>query len=354
MDRTSTPSLEDRPDVPTVSPQLLGPGEVLVRVGAVGVSGCRLERANAAASAVPTSPDGLPATLGNEIAGWVNRVGPGVHGVYEGQPVAILSVQGCGACRNCLRGEDNYCENNHPGAVVRNGGRDSLDPFILVRDERQLVPLPANVSPIQAAPLLGAALTALHAIEGAADRLTPDATTVVIGSGAVGHLIIQALRATSNPRIVAVDLRPESLELAKRCGADVQILATDTLDSDLREATEGHGAVAVFDTVGSDRTLAHAAAIVDTNGWVGIVGLGGGTLPVSVPILPFGVTVRSTVMGSRRNLTEVLSMAAQGALVPTTTTYCLSDAGGAFDDVSRGAVIGCAVISVNPQYVFPD
>src|SRR5690606_13545967 len=66
----------------------------------------------------------IPFTLGHENAGWVDALGPGVVGLEVGQPVAVYGPWGCGRCRRCSLGEENYCEVQPVGTPVGGLGRD--------------------------------------------------------------------------------------------------------------------------------------------------------------------------------------------------------------------------------------
>ena len=90
-------------EVPVPAP---GPGEVRVRVAGVGLCHSDILFLDAEPGRFPNSP---PYTLGHEIAGWVDEVGPGVTGLSAGDAVVASSHLGCGLCSFCRRGYDNYC-----------------------------------------------------------------------------------------------------------------------------------------------------------------------------------------------------------------------------------------------------
>src|SRR6478736_3487642 len=96
-------------DLPRPQP---GPGEVLLRVLAAGV--CRTDLA-----LLRTGGDGLalPVTLGHEVVGEVMELGEGVAGPRRGSVVAVYELLGCGRCRACARGRDNFCREAIPGAI---------------------------------------------------------------------------------------------------------------------------------------------------------------------------------------------------------------------------------------------
>lgn len=330
------------PNLEHIDPPTYGAGDVLLRVGGAGVCHSDLHLLyDFGEGAVPWQ---LPFTLGHENAGWVRAVGAGVVGVQPGQPVAVYGPWGCGSCHACVSGRENYCSGRAAGSPVAGlGGNGGMADLMVVPGLRHLVALPDSLTPIEAAPLTDAGLTPYHAISGARSRLVPGAAAVVIGAGGLGHLAVQILRATTDVTVVAVDTRPGALQLAEQCGADAAVLAGPDAAAAVRDGAHGDPA-AVFDMVGSDETLRLAAQLVGPDGWIGIVGLGGGTLPVSLFGLPYGVIVRSTYWGTLPELHEVLALAARGDLVPRITTFPLSRAVEAIEAVAAGSVMGRAVV----------
>ncbi len=327
-------------EIPTPTP---GPGEVLVRVGAAGV--CHSDIHVLYEFTPSLAPWPLPLTLGHETAGWVDALGAGVSGPAVGTAVALYGPWGCGICRMCSEGAENYCRHAGPGAAVGGLGRDGgMADYIVVPSTRFLVPLPEGLTPENAAPLTDAGLTPYHAVRRADRVLTPGSVAVVIGVGGLGHLAVQILKATTAATVVAIDSRAVSLELASSCGADVVMQADGDSPARIRELTSGRGAEAVFDMVGTDGTLAVAAAMVAGNGHIGVVGAAGGTIPVSMGRVPFGVTVTPTYWGTRPELVDVLDLAANGRLITQTELYPLSRATDAYAAVRDAKVAGRAVV----------
>lgn len=245
----------------------------------------------------------LPFTLGHENAGWAHAVGEGVTNVRVGQAVAVYGPWGCGTRARCQLGIETLCENPAEAPVAGGGGGLGLDggmaDLMLVPNARQLVALPDGLEPVTAAPLTDAGLTPYHAVRRSWPKLTPTSTVVVIGVGGLGHLGVQILRATTGAWIIAVDTRPEALRLAVESGADQTVTAGDTAAAEIRDATQGLGADVVLDFVGSDITLALAAAVVRNMGDITIVGIGGGTLTTGFFQMPYDVSVQTTYWGSR-------------------------------------------------------
>ena len=141
----SEPTFEDVPDPDP------GPGQVTVRIGGAGA--CHSDLHLMYEFEPGALPWGPPFTLGHENAGWIDAVGPGVTGLETGQPVAVYRPWGCGGCRRCRLGMENYCERQAEIGVFGGGlGQDGgMAPRMLVPQARWVVPL-ADLDPVSAAP----------------------------------------------------------------------------------------------------------------------------------------------------------------------------------------------------------
>jgi propanol-preferring alcohol dehydrogenase len=302
---------------------------------------------------VGTLPWGPPFTLGHENAGWVHALGPGVAGLEVGQAVAVYGAWGCGSCARCQVGAENYCE-NPAGAPVPSGGGglglngDMAELMLVPAAARHLIPLADAMDPVAAAPLTDAGLTPYHAVRRSWPKLVPGSTAVVIGAGGLGHLGVQILQATTAARVIAVDTRPEALALARDGGAEITLTSGADAANEIRENSKGRGADVVLDFVGSDDTLALAAAVVRPAGDLTIVGIAGGSLPVSFFAVPYEVSIQTTYWGSRPELVEVLELAAAGLLRPKITTFGLDAALDAYRAIQTGKLEGRAVIVPSP------
>jgi alcohol dehydrogenase, propanol-preferring len=331
------------PELREIAVPVAQPGEILVRVAGAGVCHSDIHVLYEFPESFAAWP--IPMTLGHETAGWVDTLGDGVDGPPVGTPVAVYGPWGCGICRMCAEGAENYCRAAGPGAPVGGLGRDGgMAEYLIVPSPRFLVPIPDGLSPEAAAPLTDAGLTPYHAIRRADRVLTPGSVAVVMGVGGLGHLAVQILKATTAATVVAIDPRAVALELATACGADVVLRADDDPAARIRDLTGGRGAEAVFDMVATDGTLAVAAAMVAGNGHIGVVGAAGGTIAVSMGTVPFGVTVTPTYWGTRPELIDVLDLAAAGRLVVRTEQFPLSRATDAYAAVRDGKVAGRAVV----------
>ncbi|MFC4149681.1 NAD(P)-dependent alcohol dehydrogenase [Micromonospora mangrovi] len=338
--RMTAPGVLEQVDVPTPE---AGPGEVLLRVGAVGACHSDLHILDAAEGAFP-----VPLTLGHEIAGTVDTVGAAVTGWSPGDRAAVYGIIGCGHCRACLRGLENQCRVVPVGGIgiSRDGG---LAEYVVVPASRLLHV--GDLDLTQAAPLTDAGLTPYHAIELARSALRPGTTCVVIGIGGLGHMAVQILLATTAVRIVAVDTNVAALDLATRMGAhDVVRAGPDTVDA--IRAIVGpppDGADVVLDFVGAEPTLTTARQVVATGGQLLLVGLAGGTLPVrpvadEPPPIPLETSVQVPFWGTRAELAEVVALARQGELRADVHTFPLDRAPEAYDLLRRGEIHGRAIV----------
>ncbi|QBI18575.1 NAD(P)-dependent alcohol dehydrogenase [Egibacter rhizosphaerae] len=326
-------------EVPVPEP---GAGEVLVRIGGAGACHSDLHLMEWPEGVVPYE---VPFTLGHENAGWVEAVGAGVRTVEPGQPVAVYGPWGCGNCKRCRLGMENYCEHAAEiGAAGGGLGRDGgMADYMLVPSERLLVPL-EGLDPADAAPLGDAALTPYHAIKRSLHKLEPGTTAVVIGVGGLGHMAVQLLRELSPASIVAIDLDDAQLEHAREIGADHVVRSDGEAAEAVRGHTRGKGAALVVDNVGVDGTLALAAQVTRPLADISIVGIGGGALPVSFFGVPQEASVQTTYWGTVPELREVLALAAEGRIHVTSTRYALDDVAAVYHKLEQGEVRGRAVM----------
>ncbi|WP_129842646.1 NAD(P)-dependent alcohol dehydrogenase [Streptomyces sp. RFCAC02] len=333
------------PEVVTVPDPEPGPGQVLLKVAAAGVCHSDIAVMSWPAESFPYR---LPLTLGHEGAGTVAALGDGVTGIAEGDLVAVYGPQGCGRCAKCAEGKENYCLRagelgiNPPGL----GAPGAMAEYLLVDDARFLLPI-EGLDPVRTVPLTDAGLTPYHAIKRSLPLLTPGSTAVVIGTGGLGHVAIQLLRALTPARVVALDVNDAKLELARTVGAHHAVLSDERAVDRVRELTGGLGAQAVFDFVGAQPTVEMAGAMAGVEADVTIVGIAGGTLPVGFDRLQFDVAVRAPYWGSRGELREVLELARTGDIEVHVETYGIDDAPAAYERLHAGKINGRAVILPN-------
>ena len=288
----------------------------------------------------------LPRTLGHEVAGRVDAVGPDAAGPLRrarlklGDAVVVAGGWGCGACDDCLAGEEQRCgQSTAPGFQVDGGYAEAM----LVPHPRHLVGL-RDLDPVEAAPLADAGITPYRAVRRARPWLDGERRVLIIGCGALGQFTLQYLRmgrARSALRIAVRELEPARLERAAELGADYGLL-----DGDPEMTIEALGGAAdvVFDVVGTDVTLAHAAAVVAPDGLVMLVGEAGGRLPFGFETTPIEAWLTTVAWGSRDDLRDVVRIARRGRLRWDVERMPLRDAAKAHARLRRRKVNGRFVL----------
>lgn len=333
-----------RPELVEVPVPRPGPGELLLRTTATGLCQSDLHVMDAEPGVLPYE---LPFTLGHEVAGEVVATGDGVDAAWLGAAVVVHGVWSCGRCRQCARGRENYCLALAGGPVGGGLGRDGgLADYVLVPHVRHLVRHDGLAASV-AAPLTDAGLTAQHAV--AAHReVAEGGTAVVVGTGGLGHLAVQLLKAASDVRVVAVDTRVEARGLALRLGAD---LATGDLaelggpDGLLEQLGRGPGADLVLDFVGAPATMQAGAAVLAPGGRLVVVGSAGGSLEAAKGRgLPAGWSLSAPFWGAAADLADVVALARAGQVAPAVTERPLAEVLDAYADLRAGRVEGRLVV----------
>lgn len=316
--------------------------EVRVRVAGAGICHTDLHIVDGTQARVE-----LPVTLGHEVAGWIDAIGPEADRplrrmrLRTGDAVLVHGGWGCGECRDCLAGVEQRCAlSRAPGFQVDGGYAEAM----LVPHPRHLVGL-RRLDPVRAAPLADAGVTGYRAIRRAERWLVPGARVLVIGSGALGQFALQLLRLVPSVGgelfVVVRELSPARLEKAAELGADVGLL--DGEPSLTLEAL-GRRADVVLDFVGSDATLAHAAAVVAPDGLVVLVGEAGGSIPFGFDAVPVESWLTTVAWGTRDDLREVVRLAARGRLRWDVEAVPLADAAAAHARLRGGDVAGRLVL----------
>ena len=330
----------DEASVQDVGTPVPSSGELLLRVGGAGLCHSDVQLMSIAGFLGGS----LPFTGGHEIAGWVDRLASDVSGVKEGAAVAVYGLVGCGGCKACAEGKDQLCPAGPQAiGVTRDGG---LAEFVVV-PARNVIDI-GGLDVIQAATMTDAGVTAYSAVVRAVDLLVPGATALVIGIGGLGHLAVQILAALTPARIVAVDVAPDALHLARAVGAHDTVLASDTTLGDLEGLIGARGVDVVFDFVANDATLSLGAHAVKKGGAMCLTGLGHGTLAVGTGFdspIPPEVRVERTFSGSGSDLIHTIELAKSGRLRATVSRHELDDVPALLDSLKRGGEIkGRAVV----------
>lgn len=259
--------------------------EIVVRVVAVGICHTDVSVQN------QVTPFPLPALLGHEGAGVVERIGRSVQTVSEGDHV-VVSFNFCGHCRQCISGRPVQCDTWGPrnliggfrpdgSSPVRRAdggplhshffGQSSFATRMLV-DAAAVIPVPKSAPLAMLAPLVCGFQTGASTVF---EVLRPGLgdTVAIFGAGNVGLAAVMAARLTPAARVVVIDVVPARLELAEELGASATINASsqDSVDA-LLELTGGRGADRIIECTGNTTVLRQAIDVAAIDATVAIVG----------------------------------------------------------------------------------
>ncbi len=244
-------------DLPAV-----GPHDVLVRVKAAGI--CHSD-AHYRAGRSPVSP--LPRTLGHEVSGVVEALGPGVSRFRTGDRVCLHYLASCGLCEYCQRGNEQFCVTGEMMGKSRDGGYAEF----VVMPARSVFRLPDELPFELGAILMCSSATSLHALYKA--RLRPGETVAVFGVGGLGLSAIQLARAFGAAGVYAVDIQPGKLAKAEALGAvPVQAAVVEPV-AELKRLTRGRGVDVALELIGLPATMRQAVACLATQGRAALVGI---------------------------------------------------------------------------------
>jgi S-(hydroxymethyl)glutathione dehydrogenase/alcohol dehydrogenase len=244
--------------------------------------------------------------------------------VRAGDHVVLCWAPACGECAPCREGRAALCDrvekvsfrNKLPSGAARLHARgQDVAPFLgtacfsdfVVVPEAGAIPVPADV-PFDALATIGCAVvTGVGAVANAA-QVPRGARVAVIGAGGVGLNVVQGAAIAGCDEIIAIDLRPVPLAIARQFGATATLEASTDVPAQVRAITGGRGADFVFDTVGSPATLTTALTSVRKGGTVVLTGLSRVDSQGTFAMFPFVMQEKrliGSVYGSANPATEI-------------------------------------------------
>jgi propanol-preferring alcohol dehydrogenase len=321
-------------DVPVPVP---GPGELLVKVLACGVCHTDLHAAEGDWPVKPVPPF-IP---GHEVVGVVAQLGPGVTDFKEGDPVGVAWLHdSCLRCEYCETGWETLCEHQHDTGYSCDGGFAEY----VIASAAFAARLPTNVNAAQMAPILCAGVTTYKGLKETEAR--PGEWVAISGIGGLGHVAIQYAKAMSL-KVVALDIAPDKLALARTTGADIVI------DAGLPDAVAqvvkatGGGAHGILVTAVSPPAFSQAVRMVRRKGTVVLVGLPPGEFPTPIfDVVLKRITLRGSIVGTRRDLDEAIAFAVEGKVKAEITKAPLADINAIFAKLKAGKVEGRIVLDL--------
>ena len=324
-------------DVAEVPIPAVGPHEALVRVDWSGVCHTDLHAARGDWPVKPTPPF-IP---GHEGVGHVVSVGTDVTRVAVGDLVGNAWLwSACGECEYCQTGWETLCPNQRNGGYAVDG---SFGQYMVV-DSRYCPIIPAGVDPAGAAPVLCAGVTVYKGLK--MTDTQPGEWVLISGIGGLGHMAVQYAVAMGR-RVAAIDVDETKLALARKHGAEVAVNAAHEDDpaARLKDLTGGvHGALV---TAVNAHAFPQAVGALRRGGTVSLVGLPPEQFPLDIfTTVLFGLTVRGSIVGTRKDMSEALDFYARGLVNPTYTVRPLDDINAIFAEMGRGEIDGRVVMDM--------
>ncbi|GGI99141.1 alcohol dehydrogenase [Alicyclobacillus cellulosilyticus] len=266
-----------------------GVGQVLVKMKASGLCGSDLR-------AIYREHVGVGAEryqnviAGHEPSGQIEEVGPGVTGFRRGDRVIVYHIAGCGYCRECRRGHMISCSS--PERAAYGWQRDGGHADYLLAEARTLIRLPDELSYVDGALIACGFGTAYQGVLRAG--ISGRDRVLVVGLGPLGLAAVM-LSMASGAEVIAVDLVPERLALARRIGAQHTLPADGQTLEQIMALTRGKGTEVAIDCSGSPQGRLLCLQAARERGRVVYLGEGGTVTFEPSPLL---LHKRLTLYGS--------------------------------------------------------
>lgn len=311
-----------------------GHGEILVKMEACGV--CHTDL-HAAQGDWPVKPN-LPVIPGHEGVGLVDKVGDGVTSLKVGDRVGIPWLfKACGECEFCLSGQETLCHDQLNGGYSVNGAFAEY----CVAPADYVARIPDGVDPVEIAPILCAGVTTYKAFKISGAKAGD--WVAVYGIGGLGHVALQYAKALGY-KAIAVDIQDDKLELAKELGADITINGrnVDPAEEIKKQVGGVQAAISVAVTKSAFEQAYHS---VKRGGSVVLVGLPNDEIPIPIfDTVLNGVSVKGSIVGTRKDMQEALQFAADGKVRAIVSTAKLDDINEVFEKMEKGQINGRVVL----------
>ncbi len=283
----------------------------------------------------------LPLVLGHETTGRVVAAGPDAGEIDPSAHYVIYPWCGCGSCANCKTGDEQLCATPSFLGIHRDGGYAT---HIRVPHPKYLFDI-GDLDPEFAAPLACSGLTTYAAIKKVEHTLA-DHRMVLIGSGGLGLMCLQLLKARGAKAPVVVDIDPSKRAAAINAGAAAVVDPTEKDALAQIHAACGGAPMAAIDFVGAPSTAELGFDLLGKGGTLVMVGLFGGATPWALPMLPLkSVTVRGSYTGSLSDFAELMELVRTGALTPIPSkSWPLTQAQQVMDMLEEGKIVGRALL----------
>jgi len=284
-----------------------------------------------------------PITMGHEIAGAVAAVGPDAKGVRPGDSYVAYPWIGCGTCAVCRAGNEQLCNDARTLGIRKPGGYAD---YVLVPHPRYLYPL-GKLTPQAAAPFACSGLTTYAALKRVGAAVYTAQPILIFGAGGLGLMCLKLLKALGGKGAIVVDLDPRKRDEALAAGALAVIdPKADKPGRAIRTAANGPAA-AVIDLVGASATASLGIDVLARGGKYVIVGLMGGDITLSLPLLPIrSITIEGMLVGTLAEFREVMDLVTSGKVEPTPLVERpLMRVNETLEDLRAGRIYGRAMLT---------
>lgn len=283
----------------------------------------------------------LPFTLGHEIAGTVEAVGPEAKGVATGTRYAAYPWIGCGKCGLCARGDEHLCNAPRALGITVDGGYAT---HCMVPHPRYLLDV-AGIDPAFAGALMCSGLTGYSAVKKAI-AFQKAGPILIVGLGGVGMMGLSFAQAMFKQPITVADLSPAARETALKNGAAAAYdpAEPDVVKRMLKESDGGFDGVVDF--AGNEKSMAFAVSTVARGGKIVVSGLMGGNF--SLPMVQWvykRMTIEGFMVGTLAEGQELMALARAGKIKPTPMKEePMADVQKWIDELRAGKVVGRIVL----------
>lgn len=309
-------------------------GEILVRVEACGICRSNLHLIEGDWLKYG-SPSKLPIIPGHEVIGRVEEMGNSTGVFSKGDRVGIQPLySSCLKCEYCKSGKEHLCDAAEITGESVHGGYAEY----IILNEQFAIKVPPNLDPVEAAPLFCPGVTAYKAVK-AAD-LAGEKSVGIFGVGGVGHLAIQFAKMYGS-RVIAISRTIEHLDVARRVGADGSVVFQENQEQFLKTLVRQEGLLDSAIVFAPSESAINAALVSVKKGGTVVVGVLGGVKEFNAFDEKI---VKGTVIGSRKDMEEVVRLASEGRVRVVTEAHPLDEANDALVRLKRSEVPARAVL----------
>ena len=308
--------------------------EILIKIEACGVCHSQLHSIEGDWKEIGIPPT-LPTVPGHEVVGKIEKIGDSVTKFKIGDRVGITPLMGaCLDCQYCNEGKEYLCENMEVTGESLKGGYSEY----ITASENFVTKVPDTMKPEYAAPLFCAGITAYKAVKAAEPE--KNKKIGIFGIGGVGHMAIQFAKI-AGCNVTAISRKENHLKVAKNLGVDNAIVYSKDQERFLEELNDKVGLL--------DAGIVFAPSDDVTDTAIKSIKKGGSVIIATVGKIPNFLafeekTIRGTLIGSRKDMQEVIKIAEEEKLHVVTQTFPLEQANEVLEKLKTSKIDARAVL----------